>query len=346
MSMSMAGDLEMEQTVCADARHGTGAWANSNRNAGASTAKAQPQWAGSVTLGMPQLSGVGLSETWLLETSGDLHWSMVCHRLGAPSHELRDALGRRVYISFVAVRVTSECIDQFMEGDLLRYASSLIQCSPTRFESRHSWHCGSKTVEVEMLSIFLRRREDRGNALEEAQPARTSEAGPGAGATDLERAFRNQLWKRGGRRALQHECAWQPTLALDYNGAGLLYFARYHQIVERAEASVAGESADVSYALERRETYYFGNLDAGESVTVGLSEVSSAGRPRRHQAEIRRSRDGRLMARIVTVKKRRASAGEGPAGSSGQSLSGLGRVFGRDQHVGARANGSRRNDSI
>jgi probable biosynthetic protein (TIGR04099 family) len=315
--MSMAGGLETEQTLCADVRLGTGAWANSNRNVGAGTAEAQAQWMGSVTLGMPQLSGVGLSETWLLETSGDLHWSMVCHRLGAPSHELRDALGRRVYISFVAVRVTSECMDQFMEGDLLHYASSLIQCSPTRFESLHSWQCGSKTVEVEMLSIFLRRREDGGNALEEAQPARASEPGMGADATDLERAFRHQMWKRGGRKAVQHECSWQPTLALDYNGAGLLYFARYHQIVERAEASVAGESADVSYALQRRETYYFANLDAGESVTVGLSEISSAGRPRQHQAEIRRSRDGRLMARIITVKKRRASAGKGPAGQFG-----------------------------
>ncbi len=294
--MSIAGSLEMGQTLSASA--------NSKRKVGVGTAETEPQWTGSVTLGMPQLSGVGLSETWLLETSGNLHWSMVCHRLGAPSHELRDALGRRVYISFVAVRVTSECMEQFMEGDLLQYASSLIQCSPTRFESLHSWQCGSKTVEVQMLSIFLRRRENGGNVLEVAQPARASESEMGADATDLERAFRHQLWKRGSREAVHHECAWQPTLALDYNGAGLLYFARYHQIVERAEASVAGESAEVSYALQRRETYYFGNLNAGESVTVGLSEISSAGRPRRHQAEIRRSKDGRLMARVITVKKR------------------------------------------
>jgi hypothetical protein len=44
--MSMAGGLEMEQTLCADVRLGTGAWANSNRNVGAGTAEAQPQWDG------------------------------------------------------------------------------------------------------------------------------------------------------------------------------------------------------------------------------------------------------------------------------------------------------------
>ena len=55
------------------------------------------------------------------------------------SHELRDALGRRVYISFVAVRVTSECMEQFMEGDLLQYASSRSDAARRSSKVLHSW---------------------------------------------------------------------------------------------------------------------------------------------------------------------------------------------------------------
>lgn len=270
----------------------------------ASTANPEQLRSGAITLGMPQLSGAGLSETWLLETCGDLHWSMICQRLGVPSHELRDTLGRRIYISFIAVRVSSTYLHAFREGDLLRHYSSLVQRSATRFESVHRWVCGSKAVDVEMLSTFLCRRGDDGNALEEAQLAGPPESALGPSPSHLERAFRSQLWSRPRRPALQYVCTWQPTLALDYNGARLLYFARYHQILERAEVSVFGERMDDCYSLERRETYYLMNLDPGESVTVGFTEVSTAGPSRCYQAEIRRSRDGRLMARIVTHKKR------------------------------------------
>ena len=68
---SIAGSLEMGQTLSVSA--------NSKRKVGVGTAETEPQWTGSVTLGMPQLSGVGLSSgKWLiLKTSGNLHWSIV-----------------------------------------------------------------------------------------------------------------------------------------------------------------------------------------------------------------------------------------------------------------------------
>jgi probable biosynthetic protein (TIGR04099 family) len=259
---------------------------------------------GRLQLGMPQLSGVGLSETWLLEQCGDLHWAMICDRLGSASHELRDGSGQRIYPSFVALRVHSEGLDGFGEGDALQYSSKLIQRSRTRFESSHRWECGSNAVEVEMLSVFLRRRHGNANDLEEADPPSPADFRSDAVVSNLERTFRDQKRSRTGKPEIVHSCTWLPTLALDFNGARLLYFARYHQIVERAESSAFGETLETCYALQRRETCYFANLDPGESVTVSLSEVKSADAFRRHQAEISRVRDGRLMARVVTCKRR------------------------------------------
>jgi probable biosynthetic protein (TIGR04099 family) len=262
---------------------------------------------GRVQLGMPQLSGVGLSETWLLEKCGDLHWAMICDRLGRPSHEMRDASGHRVYSSFVALRVTSQGLDGFGEGETLHHSSALVQRSRTRFESLQRWRSGSKTVDVEMLSVFLRRRGDASNSMEEADIP----SAPGFSRdtiSDLEGRFRGQNKNCGGEPAILHVCTWQPTLALDYNGARLLYFARYHHIVERAEASVFSESFEACYAVECREIYYFANLDPGEEVTVGFTEICSTDWLRRHRAEIRRARDGRLMARVITAKKRCATA--------------------------------------
>jgi probable biosynthetic protein (TIGR04098 family) len=85
---------------------------------------------GNVQLGMPQLSGVGLSETWLLEKCGDLHWAMICDRVGGRSHEMQDGSGHRVYSSFVALRVTSQGLDGFSEGDTLHHSSALVPTQP------------------------------------------------------------------------------------------------------------------------------------------------------------------------------------------------------------------------
>jgi hypothetical protein len=82
-------------------------------------------------------------------------------------------------------------------------------------------------------------------------------------------------------QGILHVCTWQPTRPLDYNDAGLLYFARYHRRVERAEVPVLRKTSARCCAVADREM---------------------CARPR--TAEIRRARDGRRMARVITLKRR------------------------------------------
>ena len=259
---------------------------------------------GRLRLGMPQLSGLGLSETWLLEKCGDIHWSLICEWMGRPSQTLRDGAGNRVYPSFIALCVAGG-LAGYGESDSLSYESALTRSSGTRFESRHLWSSGSQQLEVGMVSIFLRRRDRRGNHLERVEIPGAPAFGPLWRMSDLERSFRDQRARPAGTAPSLAEFVWQPALALDYNGAGLLYFARYHQLVERAEVAWFGETADSCYGLNRRETYYFANLSPGEAVRVGFQKAFDADGIRRHEAEIRCAGDGRLMARVLTSKARR-----------------------------------------
>ncbi|HLJ51551.1 MAG TPA: Pnap_2097 family protein [Bryobacteraceae bacterium] len=254
---------------------------------------------------MPQLCGVGLSETWLLEKCGDVHWTMICERIGALSHELKDSAGRRVYASFVATRISGSGLGGLTEGDMLHYESRLEHLNSTCSESLHRWDCGETSVVVEMLSVFLRRRDNWGNELTRVVIPGVTESLYGS-HSDIQDRFRRQKRRPGSAQPILSGCTWQPTLTLDYNGAGLLYFARFHELVERGEVALLGESSEACYAVENRETYYFANMNPGEGVTVAFTDLLNTDQARRHQAEIRHASDGRLMSRVITSKKRAA----------------------------------------
>jgi probable biosynthetic protein (TIGR04098 family) len=55
-----------------------------------------------------------------------------------------------------------------------------------------------------------------------------------------------------------------PCPSLDFNAVGLLYFPSFSALAERAEWIATGEAKP----LLQRDMFYFGNLEAGESVDL------------------------------------------------------------------------------
>ena len=60
------------------------------------TADVQPAACTDITIGMPQMNSLGLSENWLLKEAGDRHWQQLAGSLGQHPAQLRDVQGRRV----------------------------------------------------------------------------------------------------------------------------------------------------------------------------------------------------------------------------------------------------------
>jgi probable biosynthetic protein (TIGR04098 family) len=272
-----------------------------------------------VRLGMPHLALSGLSEGWLLRECGARHWSAIGARLGVRPGDLRDGAGHRLYPSFLATRLEGDPLAAFAEGDIVEITTHLWPLSPSRSITRHlltAFRSGA-TVTVEMVSALLKRERARDNAsLREADAPRwdaRADTGIRAVPSELlaaDKAIRNRARGAGGEAdagddpgACRHRFRYRPLPASDFNGAGLLYFASYHAIVDRAEWDWRPGAEAAAWTTARRDTFFFANVNPGDEVEVVLAIAPPANGAVRHRARLSRVSDGRPIAEAITVKR-------------------------------------------
>lgn len=230
---------------------------------------------GSVLLGMPQLSGTGLSETWLLKELGHRHWMGLAKAAGLDVPDFRDEAGGPVYAAFCAIRIEGARFEIGAENGRLSIATSLSRVSRTQVLSRHALTIdGLAAGTVEMVSAFVKRTGISNHAI-----ARVPIAGLGpvdqsdSDLPELAASFRSRRISRHLGFDLTEDavdgatCSFDPCPAQDFNGAGFLYFTSFLGFIDRAEWQLDhGRSAP----MRRREAYYYGNMDAGERLHVIL----------------------------------------------------------------------------
>jgi len=109
---------------------------------------------------------------------------------------------------------------------------------------------------------------------------------------------------------------YEPSPYVDYNGAGLLYFASYVTIADTAERQlvrrlglVAGDDGDFALATSpvKRDVYYLENLPLGACLTAQLLRFDVTAHTTTSHVRLVRTDDGRRMAEVVTQRRRHAS---------------------------------------
>jgi probable biosynthetic protein (TIGR04098 family) len=264
-------------------------------------------------LGMPHLALGGLSEGWLLRECGSRHWAGVAASFRVPPERLEDGRGHRLYASFLAVRLQGHPLGAFGEGDRVFIETRLARLSRGRFFSRHHFsRLGAAAgLCVEMVTALLKRERMRDNtALSEAHVGPDDETTGGGERVEsdlpaLDKAVRGRL--RGAAPAagavpsVRHR--YRPLPQSDFNGAGLLYFASYHSMVDRAEWDWRPRPEALAFTTARREAFFFANLNPGDEVDVVLEGIDEVEGELRHRARLLRVSDGRLMAEIATLKQ-------------------------------------------
>jgi len=222
-----------------------------------------------VTLGMPQLDGCGLSESWLQKTCGEIHWRGLAESLGRPAEEWADAAGQRVYAAFGLVRLSQGRLELAREGQCLQLQSCMAPVGRSQAWSQHrlqaaDGHLGT----LEMLSVFVGRGDDGSNRsvrrVAMREPGR--ETSPEARAlVDHARALRLHrsaaAWRTGGP-----VLAFMPCPRGDFNGAGLVYFPSFTVWSDRALFSWGRLAA--TDRVTGRECLFLGNQDIGQPVEV------------------------------------------------------------------------------
>jgi probable biosynthetic protein (TIGR04099 family) len=270
-----------------------------------------------VRLGMPQLAINGLSETWLLKHCGATHWDELAVTFGVPPESMTDRQGNRLYPSFVALRLFGSPLSAFLESDLVHFSVIMHQVSPRRYLSKHiaQTASGTASITVEMLTTFLKRERVQDNSalvagdLGTLNPLRFSATNIAqSDLVQLDQLIRSRTWTE--YNGYKRDCdeagftyEYVPSPLSDFNGAGLLYFAHYQDIVERTEWEFHRQPDMLSASTTERQIFYFANLNPGDGVHARLIGYRVEGSELSYRTQLFRRSDGRLMAELFTRKQ-------------------------------------------
>lgn len=283
-----------------------------------------------IEVNMPQMAVVGLSENWVFRHSGNEHWSALCKSLGTRSSELFDSNDRRLYSSFLAVSIRARpSLARFEENDTLVESRHLERFGTSIYRSVAELRGTRGAVGIEMLSKFVSREHDGSNRLRSSslRPTVKATAPDLANEPNLLESHR-QVRATAPRYVLENievsafasECAripYVPNPYIEYNGAGLLYFASYPTICDGVERQYFTECAPVAlkgdWALTTstvaRDVFYFGNLDLGDVVTGKIRRPQIMRDPEGHlchfvtHTSLLEAKTDRVLAEIFTMKK-------------------------------------------
>lgn len=249
-----------------------------------------------VTLGMPHLADRGLSENWLYRDCGHSHWELISKLTGCQSGQIVDALGNRLYASFVSVSLSGS-LAPFRENEKLRVESSLHPVSSKRFMSRHLIRGERGQVELSMVSAFIKQKHKADNRSFVSAPPHI----PGLSGKKTHCPLLDDY--KQARAYLDEEPIAQPAFnyvvvpAVDFNGARFLYFANFQAIEDRAYHFFTGHSG---FHTIDRVVHFYGNVNRSETVEVSLLHHETHLQMDRTVTVLRRKSDSQPLAVIDT----------------------------------------------
>jgi len=268
----------------------------------------------SAVIGMPHMAFGGLSENWLLRAIGENHWNASARCFGLKHPDFRDQSSRRLYASFVAVRLRELSLSEVREFDDLKVTYRLSRVADAQLASKQELRCNGRSVgSAEMLSSFMTRKiEGCNRTVERGKIVRTGNEATEMASVKSElrenfRLMRADSWTshlgffRDNRKALERFRV-RPCPNNDFNGARFLYFANFQSLVDRAEWEWFGQCSPL-YSTVSRDLFYHGNINLGENVTVYMQGFRHSDQELAHWCEVIRDEDGARLANIFTKKK-------------------------------------------
>ena len=260
-----------------------------------------------IRIGMPQMAAGCLSENWLLKELGSFHWDRLCASLGHKSHELADSEGRRLYATFVRVRMAlNGTLADFHEGDDLRLGLSMKRFGRSSLMSEISIEGGHSSGEAIMMSTFSFRTAENNTSLTKSEPASNYDSS--VAATNEPPTFfseYSEVRRNHGKRRIDdvsclRNAAYQINPFTDSNGANLLYFASYQSIHD-----FLSSRAMTDFHTKSRDVCYFRNCNLGDTISIASASDIVCTDNRLERADILfRASDGESIAYVSTLKER------------------------------------------
>jgi len=278
---------------------------------------------------LPQTDATGLSENWLFKHCGEMHWDYLCAAMGVSgvnAQEMRDDAGKRLYPSFVAIKgryatpLSTVQMDQRFQTTV-----ELKHFGRAFFHSTIAFGNEEMRFELEMLTTFAARNKSELNDLHQSLPAanlvyKSRPLNSRPPILKLSQALRHgeamEYDLLGyhfavSENALGLQMSFEPSPYIDYNGAGLLYFAAYPTIADTIERRLIGKHhlADTArdWAAQSstiaRDVFYYRNLDLGKTLIAILKRFDRVGENVILDTLLTNEADGAPLAEIITAKR-------------------------------------------
>jgi probable biosynthetic protein (TIGR04098 family) len=278
---------------------------------------------------LPQTDATGLSENWLFKHCGEMHWDHLCAAMGVNgvnSQDMRDDAGERLYPTFVAIRGRYATPLSMVQMDQRFHTSvELAHFGRVFFHSTITFGNSATQFELEMLTTFVARNKSGLNDLHQSLPSakvvynsRPLNSRPPL--LKLSQALRHgEVTKYDflghhfafSQDPLNLQMSFEPSPYIDYNGAGLLYFAAYPTIADTVERRLIGKHslADPTrdWAAQSstiaRDVFYYRNLDLGKSLIATLKRFDRVGEDFVLHTLLTNEENGAPLAEIITAKR-------------------------------------------
>jgi probable biosynthetic protein (TIGR04098 family) len=277
---------------------------------------------------LPQTDATGLSENWLFKHCGEMHWDYLCLAIGVSgvnSKEMRDDACNRLYPTFVAIKgrydrpLCTVQMDQHFQTTV-----KLNHFGRAFFHSTIAFRNEEARFDLEMLTTFVARHRNGLNDLHQALPSanleytsrslnspppllKLSQALRHAEITDYD--FVGYHFSTSENLNLQ--ISFEPSPYIDYNGAGLLYFAAYptiadtldRQLIMRHKLMEGSGDWAVRTSTVARDVFYYRNLNLGQRLTATLRRFDRVGENIILHTSLTAESDGAALADIFTAKR-------------------------------------------
>ena len=278
---------------------------------------------------LPQTDATGLSENWLFKHCGEMHWDHLCAAMGVSgvnSQEMRDDSGKRLYPTFVAIKgryatpLSTVQMDQHFKTSV-----ELAHFGRVFFHSTVTFSNEATRFELEMLTTFVARNKSGLNDLHQSLPSAKLVYNSRALSSPPPLLKISQALRHGevmeydflghqfalSENVLGLQMSFEPSPYIDYNGAGLLYFAAYPTIADTLERRLIGKhnlaGADRDWAAQTstiaRDVFYFRNLDLGKNLVATLKRFDRLGEDVILHTLLMNEVDGVPLAEVITAKR-------------------------------------------
>lgn len=247
-----------------------------------------------LTAGVAQLDVHGLAEPWLAAATADWTWTLIARSLGQRPCDWRDDAGRPIYAAVMATDYQVDRAQPVGLWDELRVEVRLLSIRKPHCIGEARFLVGGQQRACLRLLHSLVRRDLPGSnkKLSRVQGVwQAADHHPQLVEAWLDRHHQTRAGQLQGPPALTHRA----NGAADFNVAGLFYFRNFLALATAAEwaahQAVAPTQAPAAAPVwTRRQGFFFGNLDEGESLDARVGHGSA--HPR---TEIRRQTDDALL---------------------------------------------------